>query len=309
MGKASKKLVKKQQKTQLTDNKQKVTEFKKRFFMYRDTTEYEKSLEVLAELIKLKCYEPEVLYTGAFCYFMIGDYTRAADWVNNTLSYAPSHIDARILLGRICILEDRTEDGLSVLDFVLEHNRASLTAAQKDVLHDILNYYGKYEMEKMQAHYPHIASFCGENDKKDILQEPSVSVPSTDEDAAGKVSVEPVGQEASDAVENRDVTHAVTSENLQDKLESLKTDILNKPVPMAEKMKLLNSFAGAYYFDHHLDAAEYLLQAALELDAYHDASLRNMAYVMLGNGRVEDALEYASKMSMADFGLLHRLQN
>ena len=78
------------------------------------------------------------MYDGAYAYFMLGDYPRAINWVNTTLSYDSAHVQARILLGRICILEDRTEDGLAILDFVLENCRSVIPEASLDEMEEIL---------------------------------------------------------------------------------------------------------------------------------------------------------------------------
>ena len=107
--------------------------------------DYGGALETLAASISAEVYDAGCMYEGACAYFMLGDYTRAAQWVQNTLQYAPDHAAARLLLARICILEDRVEDGLAIFEFVLAHEAAQLTQQQREDMEDILAYYGRSE--------------------------------------------------------------------------------------------------------------------------------------------------------------------
>ena len=36
-------------------------------------------------------YDAETMYAGAYSYFMLGDYNRAAQWIKSTLAFAPKH--------------------------------------------------------------------------------------------------------------------------------------------------------------------------------------------------------------------------
>lgn len=121
--------------------------------------QYNDAAGLLAELIGKKQFDPETMYLGAYAYFMSGDYKRAVDWIQNTLDFAPNHISARILLARICIMEDQTDKGLSVFDFVLGHYLKAMSDEQKDDAEDILFYYNTTEPEKLEADFPHIAKF------------------------------------------------------------------------------------------------------------------------------------------------------
>ncbi|MBQ5733605.1 MAG: hypothetical protein IIV59_10795, partial [Selenomonadaceae bacterium] len=85
--------------------------------------------------------------------------------------------------------------------------------------------------------------------------------------------------------------------------------VLAKEISLCEKVKLLNIFAGACYQENDLQSAFDLLSAALQLDGCDAATLRNMAYVCLSAGEKEQALAYAAKLPMADFGLLYALKH
>jgi len=73
--------------------------------------EYGEALGTVAAMIEAGLQDADAFYDAAYSYFMSGDYERATEWVDNTLRFAPQHVGARILLARICLLEERTADG------------------------------------------------------------------------------------------------------------------------------------------------------------------------------------------------------
>ncbi len=88
---------------------------------YMEKEDYNLVLERIAELIRNKVYDADAMYAGAYSYFRLGDYERAADWVNNTLTYALGHLQAHVLLGHLCLVEDRVEEAMALYEYVLEH--------------------------------------------------------------------------------------------------------------------------------------------------------------------------------------------
>ncbi len=128
--------------------------------------EYAKALEVLAEMIQLKDIQPEFLYDGAYAYFMLGDYERAAQWVNNVLSYDKTSLKARTLLGRICILEDRVEDGLAIFEYVLDKGKGQLPDEMQEEIEDVVSYYVRQDPESIRQEYPCMAEFMEERKEK-----------------------------------------------------------------------------------------------------------------------------------------------
>lgn len=120
---------------------------------------YDKALEALAQLIQAGDIKAEYLYKGAYSYFMLGDMERAAQWVSNTLSYAPEHVDARLLLARICLAQQREDDALALLDFLAEQDGTSLRPEQAQTLHDMGGFYARTEPAKLQQNYPHLAAY------------------------------------------------------------------------------------------------------------------------------------------------------
>lgn len=189
--------------------------------------QYNDAAGLLAELIGKKQFDPETMYLGAYAYFMSGDYKRAVDWIQNTLDFAPNHISARILLARICIMEDQTDKGLSVFDFVLEHYLKAMSEEQKDDAEDILFYYNTTEPEKLEADFPHIAKFLkGRAAKKTDMK---------DSGNLGKESNKPL-----DALKSLKAKIG----SIKDEKEPQEPDQGKKPLSAAESLRALKEKIG-----------------------------------------------------------------
>ena len=328
MGKASKKLAKQQSRHKENILQQGNKDLKVVMQEQMEREAYDDALGTIASLLTNKCVDPEVLYNCAVCYFMTGDYTRAGEWINNTLTYAPGHFAARILLARLCILENRVEDGLAIFDFVLDKWDGKISIETQAEIGEILEYYGRNDADKLRQHYPHIAAFMKlDKSEADIARreqpkavvtnpkpiETKPDVEESDPLAKAQAAIESMQQmmagiteeEASTATEETVSTFAVEEST---DLENILQEIAAKPVSLNEKIKLYNSFAGACYYDNKWEDAAVLLDKALEIDTQQEMSLRNMAYVMLAQGNTGKALEYASRMEVMDFGLLRDIK-
>lgn len=159
MGKAARRMTKKKQQKIREDT---VKSLQKQLREYFAAENYAEVVNTLALLVQEKSYDPEDLYKGAYSYFMTGDYPRAINMVNNVLNFAPAHLEARILLARICMLQEREQDGLAIFDFILEHYGRGLTAQQRQDMEEILEFYDRTEREQLAAKFPHIAQFFRE---------------------------------------------------------------------------------------------------------------------------------------------------
>ena len=238
--------------------------------------DYPAALETLAESISQEVYDAECMYEGAFAYFMLGDYGRAAQWVQNTLEYAPDHAAARLLLARICILEDRVEDGLAIYEFVLAHEAAQITEEQREDMEDILAYYGQSEQALVQK-YPHVAAL--------LHVEP--------EAPAGKTAETPV------AGESGQPDAAAAEQQI--------AAVLASAVGIAQKVHMLNAFAGGFFVAGAMEVAERYLAEALKLDTASAETLRNLAVLAHVQGDDARARKFASAMPETDFLLLASL--
>lgn len=158
MGKAARKMKKKQVQAETAQSRQANARWETLLAEQMKAGKYAEAIETLAELVKGDDIKPEFMYDAAYAYFMVGDYERAGQWINHTLSYEPGHIPVRILLARLLILQERQDDGLAVFDFVLDKGADTLTEAQRDEIEEIVEFYGRSEGEKIRRSYPHIAA-------------------------------------------------------------------------------------------------------------------------------------------------------
>ena len=285
-----------------------------------ESEQYAAYINRLAEAVQAGHYDGEILYQGAYSYFMLGDYLRAANMVNDVLTLVPGHIAARILLARICLLDDRTDDGLAIIDFVLEHYGRQISEEQREDFKDLLDYYADAEGEHILKDFPHVAAFLQE---AGLLEEAGVedseSMPtdvaddaaageSTAADAAEADAFEDHGEAdavvdaAAEPTETKEAEHPADQSVAEAEIQR----IMDQPVSLMEKVRLLNVFAAAHFA---AGAAEYSaarmeLAQACRLDATSQETLRNLAVLAKCEGRQEEAMTLASKLQQSDFLLL-----
>ena len=294
MGKAKRKLNRDQMK-RVNGQENKIQEQRKRELQTQmmnliKVEEYAKALNVLAEVIEQKIYDPELMYQGANCYFMTGDYERAIQWIDNTLQFEPNHVAARLLLARICILEDRAKDGLAIYDFILEHYLAVLKQEQREDVADILEYYARNESDMIRQDFPYISKFMHLDD--DL------------ESAVTAISVHQVDNTSIARLDDDKEDAQQEDHDVQQKIQQVE----QMDASVIEKIHILNAFAGGWFYADAYEAAQEFLAAALKLDTHHDETLRNLAVLAGVTGDSDRALEYVSAMSSTDFVLLQALK-
>lgn len=259
-------------------------------------------LQDLTELIEDKCYDPKALYLGAYSYFMQGDYVRAAALVNDALQFAPQDVEARILLARICMLEDRSDDGLAIFDFVLEHYADQLTTEQHDDVEDILDYYAQNDPEHIAKDFPHIAAFMHvaatlAGGTSQAAAEPGI------EDAV-IAEPEPANQAAEAVTSAEPAAESVDETDIEAEIEQ----VMAADMALAAKVRLLNNFAGAHYVAGELEAAQQELKQALKIDGQSATTIRNMAVLLKDQGKADLAWQVAARLPETDFLLLAYLK-
>ncbi len=300
--------------------------------------DYARVLDLLAELITAKDIKPELMYKGAYSYFMLGDYERAAQWITNTLNYAPNDVDTRILLARLCFIQNRHDDGLAIYDFLIEHYHATMSQEQKGQIIDSSEYYVRREAEKLRMSFPHLADFL------------SVGLGQVASTAAGPIAPQPVARPAEggtalsalqrlkaklQAIQEKDNQDEVDRTAGVDRLphhappeaesepemvaEPMQEQPLNAAAKIAEiesqecslreKVRLLNKFAAGEFMAEAYAEAEAFLTAALKIDAHDKQTLKNMALTQAALGHGDKAQAVAATLPEADFILLKLLKD
>jgi Flp pilus assembly protein TadD len=294
LGKASRKLVKQQQKNKTGDQQNQVAELEEQIAKYKEQGKYEEALELVIKLLQMKCYDIEVIFDAAELYFMAGDYERTTVWINKTLEFSPDHIEARILLTRICMLSDRSKDGLNIMEFVLRKQSQQLTEEQKIEVEEILEYF-RYtsDVDELTNGYPYVAKFLGL-----VTESAAAEIPVKDIVYEGKDTSLADKKIVADKPQKQDISE------IDQSVETIKASIMDKNVSLQEKISLCNSFAGAYYYEDKLADAETLLLTAFSFDEYNSETLRNLAVLAITNGDKKVALQYVSKLPQTDFALI-----
>lgn len=356
MGKASRKMKKKQQQEAEAGLQAEVKTTEQKLFRQIEEEAYSEALDTLVELVQKKSVSPQAMYAGAYAYFMMGDYDRAANWIDNTLRYAPNHVAARILLARLCILQDKADAGLAIFDLLTDKFLPAMKEEERDEIESLAGFYGRNESDKVKREYPHLAAFLQidkenhEAEEKAEVREtaaesrvesvgglklPSISkAPASNENAdeAQKTQAQPSGKSALDVLRTlkakidarahgneavkpseSEATSSVEADRTAPKAESVGAseearrkidEICGGKYTVAEKVRLLNSFAGGYYAQGDLDGAELCLKEALRFDEKDGSLLRNIAVLLAEKDEKDKALQAAAQMQPADFLLL-----
>lgn len=342
---------------------QELLTLKKKMAQQVKDEEYVDAMDTMAELAQQKVLDIDTMCMGARCYIMTGDNERAIKWINNVLSCDQGNAQARILLGRICLMEDRIEEGIGIFEVVAKNMMAKLTEDDKEEMEELLDYYRYSDPDMMLEKAPHVAKFLGiesDEDEETIAPEPvAAPAPVQAEEPAKSVEKEPelpvvpkdeeAAQRAREAVARlrallskhkqekqetaepvpvqEPTTEPVPVEELEDeKIEAVPENqandevaagfdtngvtmqILEKPVSLRDKIKLFNTFAAGCYMNEDYQSAFELLSAALQLDSEDTDVIKNLAYVCVAAGEVDQAMEFASKLPMIDFVLLHNIK-
>lgn len=350
---------------------------------------YVDAIDVMAEMATNRQMDGEVMYWGAQCYFMTGDFERAEKWVNNALNNGYNTAGLKMLLATLCMAEERDEEGFKLCDIALAEGMGEMSIQEKEILDDFMDNIS-YGYDELVAKYPKIREYL-QQDKNDSESHSAVSKlrqlmaeeskpeqeaapvaadkaepvvskeESTNEDKAqaalarlrqllakNKAADESPKEESAeqqagpvitretiasdDTAEDKEIQPEIPQaeaeqpaaepeaagqsvENLAEQSNAAEFDVagtleqvLAKEISLAEKVRLINVFAGACYQSGDYQSAFDLLSAALEIDGQDAATLKNIVYTCLSAGEKEQALSFAAKLPIVDFGLLYALK-
>ena len=257
---------------------------------HMEKKEYAGVINTFADMLEQGNVPEECFGDVARAYFELGDYTRAASWVTNTLSRDASNVDVRILLARICQREKRTGDALKLFENILSVHKRSLSYEQRMEIGRLAGLDARLNPARTRTEYPQLAALLG-------LAAPT--------EAAAPAAAAPAAPTVVSAVPTPAPVQATSSPAAA---EQQAAAILAQEIRPVEKVETLNAFAGAAYVSNDYSGAKALLMAALRLDPGCDATLRNMALLLHEMGERDKALQVAAKMRMADFLLLRELK-
>lgn len=310
MSKASRRMMKQRNRQasakaeEVQKNAQQLTEMEAKDLQHLfETEQYADYINRLAEIVQEGHYDEDALYHGAYSYFMLGDYLRAANMVNDVLTVSPMHLEARILLARICLLDDRTDDGLAIFDFILEHFTEQMTEAQTDDLKDVLDYYANTETENIRENFPHVTHFL---QKVGLMPETAAADAPQEAEAASTCVPVPEAAEVTEAEEPSELAASAAAAAPAPDAAAEIAQVMAQQISLADKVRLLNAFAAAHFM---AGAAEYAaaqaeLEQALQLDTASAETLRNLAVLAKCQGETDKAWNFAAKLPTSDFLLM-----
>lgn len=300
-----------------------LVQLKKKMKEQYEAGEYVEAMDTMAEIAQRKKMDPEVMYMGASCYFMTGDYERAAKWVNNTLSYDPQNVPAKLLLARLCFVEDKAENGFAILDLLVEKSSGAMGEEEKKTLLEMVGYC-KGNMPDLMEKHPLLLKYHEDNC---VGASPTCTAPKDEGRSKAQAAVDRLKSLLNKSKGNKDpqqsmekVTEApaapvtVAASNTIDvndgaaSVVQIVEKVMASDISLREKVKSLNNFASGLYLNDDYDGALKLLQKALEIDSHDPFVLRNIAYVCLAMKEKDKALEYASKLPMTDFALIKAIK-
>ncbi len=272
---------------------------------YMEKKAYADAVNAFADMVGAGTAPEECFDDIARAYFETGDTARAADWVTTTLTRDPANVDVRILLGRICLKEKRTQDAFKIYENLLASHGNALSDAQRAEIDRYAGLEARLSPAEVRENYPQLAAFFG-------LATAPVGVPAP---SAVKKPAVPAPKEvavppAKDVAVPAPKSVAVPPEKaLKGSAAAVAAEILGENIRPRDKVCTLNAFAGAAYIEGDYESARILLTESLRLDPGCDETIKNMAMLLHDMGDNDRAIRMASEMKHTDFLLLCLLKS
>lgn len=203
MSSTAKKILRQQAKKQASQRAANAAARREEVTRLIDGGKYADAVDLIAELVSDKVVDADLCCQLATCYFMTGDFDRAGKWIENTFYYNPGHLGSRMLLGRLCLMENKIEDAFKIFEYILQHYSGVLTEDDRITIEDSLFAYYRLEEDNIRGNYPLLAKFMdippaedpeegdvapqNKPDARDAQEEPAE--PSAPEESKPKITV------------------------------------------------------------------------------------------------------------------------
>lgn len=159
MSSTAKKILRQQAKKQASQRAASAAARREEVTRLIDEGRYADAVDLIAELVSDKVVDADLCCQLATCYFMTGDFDRAGKWIENTFFYSPGHLGSRMLLGRLCLMENKIEDAFKIFEYILQHYSGVLTEDDRITIEDSLFAYYRLEEDNIRKNYPLLAKF------------------------------------------------------------------------------------------------------------------------------------------------------
>ena len=138
---------------------EKIAALKRRMKFLEECGENAAALAVLAEIADMGCRDLEMIRAGMDNYFAVGDLERAAKWADMMLTADPANVKARLIIAKLCLMENRMQDAVAVYDFIAKNLFDIMTVEERDEMLDVLLECAKRDKYTV-AFYPHAVEFA-----------------------------------------------------------------------------------------------------------------------------------------------------
>ena len=142
----------------MTEKGEQIAALKRRLHFLEECGENAAALTVLAQLVDMGCRDLEIIRAGLNNYFAVGDFERTAKWAETLLTVAPDDVGARLVIAKLCLINNRLCDALAVFDFIALNLYHKMTVAERDEMTDILLECAKQDKYTV-AFYPNAVDF------------------------------------------------------------------------------------------------------------------------------------------------------
>ena len=298
MSSTAKKILRQQAKKQAAERLANAAERRAEVTKLIDNGKYADAVDLIAELVGDKIIDADLCCQLATCYFMTGDFERAGKWVENTFIYDKGHLGSRMLLGRLCLMENRVNDAFQIFEYILQNYSGVLTEDDRITIEDSLFAYCRLEEDNLRANYPLLTKFMqiapAEEPESEPVEEPAEAETAPEaEEAKPKITVmslDDIKKNISNAVSDstkvikENLSDAVTlgKETVQEKVEEVKETVQEKVEEVKEQVSEVKEQVQsidsssiketlARMKEKIKAAAEAAAKAAEEVDAKHEA--------------------------------------
>lgn len=255
----------------------------------KDNGRYDEGLQACINTFEKYGVKTDTAYEVAELYYLSGDYEHAAIWCENTLNINNRKVDVYLLLAKIALLKDQSDNVLALLQKVVMMTDGAVSKYQED-MEELLNLVLiDYDETEVQSRYSLLWKTL-----KNIENQPSTNLRYHDE--------------TSELQEEEHIDEAIPEDDVTTgNMEEIQLAIMREPISLMQKITRCHEQAYEFYKIGDLLNALDVLKLAMSIDNTHHVTLKNMGFILNKLGRIEEAKAYFSKVEDVDLMILDML--
>ena len=262
----------------------------------KDDGEYDEALELVIKSFETYGVQVQSAYEAADIYYLSGDYERTALWCDNTLRIDDKNVKALLLLGKLALIKDETENVLALLTKIVTILHFDIDAYRQDIEDLFRLILIDYEADAVKEKYPLLWKCLYDDTNMACAEEPIIQ-----EKVPEAVIPDDVHAEEKNIV-------AETSSIQVNPIEDVQAEIMAMSISLKEKVAVCHTKAAEYYEQNDLNAALMMLRLALAIDNTDDLTLKNTGFILLKIGETAEAKECFKRIQSTDLMLLELIK-